>query len=97
MIVNFNLDKITVERKKDAIGEINIKKHVRIKDVEEKDLSTIAEKQKALNFKFEFTITYEPNIANIEFIGNVLYLNDPDKLNNSIQNLFHLEYYLETK
>ena len=79
-IVGCNYRKITLERKDNATGNINIKNNIAIKDVEEKEFALGRAKQNGLRFNFEFTTDYEPNIGNISIIGEVLFLDEEKKV-----------------
>ena len=75
-IVGFNFSKIVAERKEMGKGNINIKNNVVVKEVKERDLALGTDKQKALQFLFEFSSKYEPNVANILLEGDVLLIED---------------------
>ena len=79
-VVSFNFTKIEAEKKGVGKGKININNNVTIEKVEEKDLSLGNQKQKVLNFTFEFTSKYSPNFGSINLIGNVLYMEDSKKV-----------------
>lgn len=78
-IIGVNLTKVNAERKDFAGGKISINNNVSILSVEEKDLSLGASKQKGLRFNFLFKCDYVPNVGNIDFEGNVMFLADADK------------------
>src|SRR3989338_2068198 len=79
-IVGCNYRKITLERKENVTGNINIKNNIAIKDVEEKEFALGKVKQQGLKFNFEFTTEYEPNIGTINILGEVLFLDEPKKV-----------------
>ncbi|HIH43487.1 TPA: hypothetical protein HA246_07660 [Candidatus Woesearchaeota archaeon] len=79
-IVGCNYRKITLERKDNVTGNINIKNNIAIKDVEEKEFALGKAKQQGLKFNFEFTTEYEPNIGTINILGEVLFLDEPKKV-----------------
>ena len=85
MIANLTLTKVLVEKRKDFTGNLNVKKNVKIRDIEEAPLKNIAEEQKALNFKFQFTLNFDPDIAYVEMLGNILYLTDGETIKNVIK------------
>ena len=77
MIVGFGFTKLSAEKKEAAKGKIDINNNVTIKDVQEDSFSLGKEKQQnVLRFIFEFTSKYEPNVGNILFEGELLYLED---------------------
>lgn len=79
MIVGFNFTKMLIERKAVPSGKIDIKNNVMVTDVKEQDLALGKTKQKGLKFIFDFTASYEPNIGTMNFIGDILYLEDSKK------------------
>ena len=73
-IVGFNFTKISAERKKAVVGQINISNNITIKDVAETKLG-IATKG-AIRVSFQFTSTYAPDFATLQFEGDVIVLVD---------------------
>ena len=73
-IVGLNYSKLEVEKKENPSGKINISNNVQIKNITKAELPIVTKDQQAVKFLFEFTSTYEPNIGNITFNGEVLYL-----------------------
>ncbi len=81
MIVGFGFTKLSAEKHETAKGKIDINNNVTIKDVQEDSFSLGKDKQQnVLRFIFEFTSKYEPNIGNILFEGELLYLEDQKKV-----------------
>ena len=77
MIVGFGFTKLSAEKGEQVKGKIDINNNVTIKDVQEDSFSLGKEKQQnVLRFIFEFTSKYEPNVGNILFEGELLYLED---------------------
>ena len=80
MIVGFGFTKLSAERKEAAKGKIDINNNVAIKDVQEDNLALGKDKsQNILKFIFEFTSKYEPNVGSILFEGELLYMEEPKK------------------
>jgi len=79
-VVGFNFTKLEAEKKELIKGKININNNVAINKVEEKDLSLGNQKQKVLKFTFEFIAKYEPDIGQIKFIGDVLFMDETKKV-----------------
>jgi len=75
-IVGFNFTKVGAEKKDVARGNVNISNNVAIDKVEEKNISLANEKQKVLAFTFNFTSKYEPDIGFINFIGDILLMEE---------------------
>ena len=79
-IVGFNFDRIEADKRGVVKGKINISNNVAIKNVQEHDLNLGKNKQGALQFRFEFTSTYEPKVGNIILNGNVIFMEDTKKV-----------------
>jgi len=77
MIINFNLQKISVERKADIKPNTNVeaKNNLKIEDIQEQQLKPLTT-EKALTFSFKFVVTYDPQLASVEMLGNILYMTD---------------------
>ena len=76
MIVGFNFTKLVAEKKTLIKGKVNVNNNVSLKNVESEDLSLGKQKQNALKFTFEFTSKYEPDIGNIIFQGEILFIDE---------------------
>lgn len=76
MIVNFLWEKISVEKKKDVVGNVEVKNNAKIVELTEQAIDAMGAKQSAINVKFSFTITYEPNIAVIALEGRIIDMMD---------------------
>ncbi len=76
-IVGFNFNRILVEKSTALKGKVDINNNVSIKEVQETDFAIGTEKQKGIKFSFEFTSKYEPKIGEMNFTGELLYLDDP--------------------
>ena len=72
MIVNFLLEKISVEKKKDVTGNVEVKNNAKITDLKEQTIDALGNKQNALNVHFSFNIIYEPNLASILIEGKII-------------------------
>ncbi len=75
-VIGFNLKKISVERKGEIKGKIEIKSNIDILDIKRENID-ISKDKDVLGFLFSFTINYEPKIADLVFEGNVLLLMEP--------------------
>ena len=78
-IVGINFTKMLVEKKKGTKQKINISNNVSITKVEEISLNFGAANQKSLKFSFKFTSKYEPEVGNIDFEGEVIFLTEKKK------------------
>ena len=77
-VVGFNFTKVNAEKKQPVKGKISINNNIRIKNVEEIDL-TMGKDQKGLKFSFEFSAKYDPEVANINLDGEVVYMAKADE------------------
>ena len=84
-IIGFNFTKINVERKKQTSGKINISNNVTITDVSEKELS-FSQDQKGIQFIFDFSSKYEPDLGSINLIGEVIYIEEKNKVKDIVEN-----------
>jgi len=72
MIVGFSIKTISADRKDLPRGRIDINSTPRIISIEESKMDFM--NKKPLSIEFEFITRYEPRIAEIRILGNVLYL-----------------------
>src|SRR3989338_5945877 len=80
MIVGFGFTKLSAEKKENAKGKIDINNNVSIKDVLEENFALGKDRQQnIIKFLFEFTSKYEPNVGDILFEGELLYMEEPKK------------------
>ena len=87
MIVGFGFTKLNAEKGEPAKGKIDINNNVSIRDVQEDNFSLGKDKQQnVLRFVFEFTSKYEPNVGNILFEGELLYMEEPKKAKEILSN-----------
>lgn len=85
-VVGFNLQKISIERKKSLKGQVNIKTNLRFTDIkEDRVLPEISKDKTMLRFEFEFTINYEPEIASVFFSGYVLDIESEEEAKNILK------------
>mgnify|MGYP001401108592 CR=1 FL=1 len=74
-IIGFNLTGISSERKDKIEGELKISQNINLIEIIKEKLTISSEE--SLHIKFQFTVNYDPDIAKIEFKGNVILL--PEK------------------
>ena len=78
-IVGFEYNKIDVQKKDSAKGNINISNNVSIIDVAANDLVIGGAKQSGIKFSFEYRSEYNPDYAKILLGGSIIYLADEKK------------------
>ncbi len=84
-IIGFNFTKMHIERKAPVAGKISVKNNVAVKDVEKKDFNFGKAAQAGLRFTFEFTVEYEPKIADILLEGEVIDLVDEKRADSIVK------------
>ena len=77
-IVGFNFDKISVEKKGKVTGKISLKQNIGIDAIEQEKL-ILGTPEQVLKFSFKYKIDYE-KIGEILLLGHVLYLEEPKKI-----------------
>lgn len=85
-VIGVAFDKILAERKVNPQGRINISNNISIKSVEQSTLFVGKDKQDALKFTYEYISSYEPNVAIIELLGSLVYVEEPKKVKEILQN-----------
>jgi hypothetical protein len=73
-VIGYNISSIQAEKRNVQTKKIDISSIPRIDSVVKKDL-TFPAKQNALAIGFEFKTTYNPDIGQIKFVGELLYSN----------------------
>ncbi len=81
-IVGFHFTRINAERKRSAVGTVNISNNVSLKDVTEAKMG--AGDRGAVRVSFAYTSTYSPDFASITLEGDVLALMEADKAKETI-------------
>lgn len=84
-IIGFNFTKMHIERKAPIAGKISVKNNVAIKDVDKKDFNFGKSKQAGVQFTFEFSVEYEPKIAEILLEGEVIDLVDEKRADSLVK------------
>jgi len=77
-IVGFNFDKIDAEKKRPVEPPVNVNTGLVIKDMKEEKVP-VGKSETVLRLDFEFTVKYDPKIANILLGGHLLYLDESKK------------------
>ena len=72
-VIGFNLKSIKAHvNQENVTGDVNVNSAPNIVSVEKRNLAFLGVKE-ALGIKFEFTTSYEPNVGEIGFTGEILY------------------------
>ncbi len=73
-ILGVNFTKLGLEKTGQIKGKVNIRNNVIITSVDKGDFTVGTAKQPLLKVGFEFTVMYEPKIAKVEILGELLFL-----------------------
>ncbi|MBN1646239.1 hypothetical protein JW868_04335 [Candidatus Woesearchaeota archaeon] len=84
-VIGFNFTKMLAEKAKPTKGNISINNNLDLKSVEEVKMA-VTENKAVLKLNFKFITTYQPDFGRIEFEGNVLFLDDKQKVKEVIDN-----------
>jgi len=74
-IVGFNFDKLSIERKEAITGKVSIKSNIDINEINKSNI-VLMEGKDTLKATFTFFVSYEPNLARLDFKGHVLVVED---------------------
>ena len=75
-IVGFNFTKISIERKGEPKGRVDINNNISIKDVAAANFGLGKTKEKGVRISYEFSSNYNPDIAEILIAGDVLFIGE---------------------
>jgi len=82
-IIGFNLNKISIEKKEAFEGQLKINQNIDIKELIEDEIPISTEKP--LKITFNFIINYDPNLAKIEFEGNIIIIPEKEQLKRFLE------------
>lgn len=84
-VIGFNFEKISAERKKTTKEEkIEVSSNINIKEITQEKIEIVKDKP-ALRMKFEFSVKYKPELADISLQGAVLVLVEKDQAKDIIK------------
>ncbi len=72
-IIGFNFNKINIEKFSDKIEKLKINTNINISEIKEMELDLFKTKEQFIRVKFTYNIDYEPKIAKIELVGNIVF------------------------
>jgi hypothetical protein len=76
-VISFSFKKISIEKFNDNFDKINAKTNIDIIDLSSLKQDLFKTKEEFLGVKFNFSLTYEPNVAKIELGGDMILTLDP--------------------
>lgn len=71
-LIGFNFTKINLEKKSDKLKDLKITTGIDIMEVKEAKATFLNSPDTLLVVKFDYSINYEKDIANLKFQGNIL-------------------------
>jgi hypothetical protein len=84
-IIGMQFSKISIEKMNPLTGKISINNNVTIKTVEKAEVTLGQTKQDVLKFTYEYKADYEPKIALITLVGNLSYMEKPEKIDELVK------------
>lgn len=79
-IIGFNYTKINAEKIKQIENEVKINTGINIVGIEQIKPSGLNSKDEFVSVDFEFTLNYEPDLAQIKLLGQLLLSSDSKKI-----------------
>ena len=76
-LVGFNFTRISVEKKNNLTSAPKLKTEINVTEIKELPSEVFKTKEIALELKFSYSITYDPEIAQLDFEGTMVLLIDP--------------------
>ncbi len=77
-IIGFNLTKISIEKKENVQGKIQVNQNIDITDLTKEKMPISDEEM--IKIHFNFTINYSEDFAKLEFSGNAIILPDKEEV-----------------
>lgn len=71
-LVGFNFSKINIEKVSNNLKDLKINTNINISEIDQVKNNFLKGKEEIIAVKFIYTLDYEPNIAKVEFNGNIL-------------------------
>ncbi len=84
-VLGVNFNKIHLDKFSAVKGKVSVRNNVLLTNCEKTDFSVGTNNQPMMKVGFEFTVDYEPKIANISLAGELLYLDTADKIDEYIK------------
>ncbi|HLD55657.1 MAG TPA: hypothetical protein VJB35_05340 [Candidatus Nanoarchaeia archaeon] len=84
-LIGFNFSKISINKESDNFKGLKINTNINIQEIKEIKTNILKGKEEILGVKFNYLLNYEPNIAIIEFEGNILIETDVESMKDIIR------------
>ena len=72
-LIGMNFSKMNIERKGESLANLKISTNIDISDISSVKNSLLKGKEEFVSVKFKYAVSYEPEIANLELTGNLLF------------------------
>lgn len=82
-LIGFNLNKINIEKLKDSMEDLKINTNINLSEIKPVKADFFKSKEELIGVTFVYTLNYEPDLAKIEFKGNLVLAID-SKLNKEV-------------
>ncbi|MBI5065029.1 hypothetical protein HZA97_02225 [Candidatus Woesearchaeota archaeon] len=79
-VLGLSFKKLSVERKISPKGQLNVTSNTNITNIEKSKMELESKDQEAVKFGFEFVTDYQPNVAVINVVGEVLWLDSKERI-----------------
>ncbi len=79
-VLGLGFQKLVVERLGAAKDKVNIQSNANVTEVDKMEFDAAGKPQPALKFTFQFTTDYQPEIAKITIIGDVVWFDKPEEI-----------------
>lgn len=83
-VIGFHFTKMLAEKKKSPTGKISVNNSVVLSSVKEAKVSLGGSKQKGIEFNFNYKTAYEPEVANIQLDGAIVFLGPDAKIKETL-------------
>ena len=74
--IGFNFKKMKIERTSDFFQNLKISTNINISKITKPKINPLKEREELITVEFNYFIDYSPNVARIEFVGEVLFTTD---------------------
>lgn len=75
-VVGFNFNKINVEKFASSYDKLSVKTNIDISEIKSVKQDLFKTNEEFIGVKFLFSLEYEPNVAKLEFIGDIVFSMD---------------------
>jgi hypothetical protein len=75
-VVGFNFNKINVEKLMNSYEKLSVKTNIDISEIKNVKQDIFKTDEEFIGVKFSFNLDYEPNVAKLEFTGDIVFSMD---------------------